>query len=161
MKALSLWQPWASLISFKEKWIETRSWKAPQYLIGQRFAIHATLKKDDEVCQFYPFRETLLKHLKTISGSEKFDLPTGAIVATCILKDCVQIESHNPDKLNPYAVLSNGHIVSGNEFYFGDYSPGRWAWILDDIKPLEKPIQAKGRQRIWELDDILLNKGIR
>ena len=41
MKAISLWQPWASLIACEAKRIETRSWKPPQSLIGERIAIHA------------------------------------------------------------------------------------------------------------------------
>lgn len=41
MKALSLHQPWASLIAEGVKTIETRSWRAPQSMVGQRFAVHA------------------------------------------------------------------------------------------------------------------------
>jgi hypothetical protein len=41
MPAVSLWQPWASLIAVGAKTIETRSWPAPKGLIGQRIAIHA------------------------------------------------------------------------------------------------------------------------
>lgn len=32
---------------------------------------------------------------------------------------------------------------------YGDFAPGRFAWILDDIQPCE-PIPAKGRQGLWE-----------
>ena len=34
MKALSLWQPWASLIAYGVKDIETRSWAAPAGVKG-------------------------------------------------------------------------------------------------------------------------------
>lgn len=32
---------------------------------------------------------------------------------------------------------------------YGDYSPGRFAWLLADIKPLPEPIPAKGKQGLW------------
>ena len=41
MKALTLHQPWASLIACGAKRIETRSWPPPKSLIGKRIAIHA------------------------------------------------------------------------------------------------------------------------
>ncbi len=42
MKALSIWQPWASLIMSGHKKIETRSWPAPYSVRGQRIAIAST-----------------------------------------------------------------------------------------------------------------------
>ena len=41
MKAITLHQPFASLIANGTKTIETRSWAPPKALIGQRIAIHA------------------------------------------------------------------------------------------------------------------------
>ena len=41
MKALTIWQPWASLIAMGAKPYEFRGWKPPKSLIGQRLAIHA------------------------------------------------------------------------------------------------------------------------
>src|ERR1043166_8636003 len=41
MKALTIWQPWASLIIAGAKPVEWRSWRAPRWIIGQRIAIHA------------------------------------------------------------------------------------------------------------------------
>ena len=41
MKALTLHQPWASLIADGRKTIETRSWPPPRTLVGERIAIHA------------------------------------------------------------------------------------------------------------------------
>jgi hypothetical protein len=38
----------------------------------------------------------------------------------------------------------------GDEFYFGNYSEGRYAWILENIQPLPEPIPAKGAQGLWE-----------
>jgi hypothetical protein len=34
---------------------------------------------------------------------------------------------------------------------FGDYSPGRWAWLLRDAQPLNQPVEMKGRQTFFDL----------
>ena len=41
MKALTIWQPWASLIMVGAKPVEWRGWACPQWIVGQRIAIHA------------------------------------------------------------------------------------------------------------------------
>ena len=38
------------------------------------------------------------------------------------------------------------------EYVFGNYTPGRFAWILKDIVRVKMPIQEKGRQKIWNWD---------
>ncbi len=35
------------------------------------------------------------------------------------------------------------------EYICGDYREGRYAWILEDVEPLYKPIKAKGQLNIW------------
>jgi hypothetical protein len=34
---------------------------------------------------------------------------------------------------------------------YGDFTPGRYAWLLDDVEPVDPPIPARGRQRLWDL----------
>lgn len=34
---------------------------------------------------------------------------------------------------------------------FGDYAPGRWAWLLREVKPLNPPISIKGAQGFFDL----------
>ncbi len=48
MKALTLWQPWASLIVLRHKRFETRSWKMDG-LIGERIAIHAAKRPSKDL----------------------------------------------------------------------------------------------------------------
>lgn len=44
MKALTIWQPWASLIMAGFKPYEFRGWPAPRYVVGQRVVIHAGIR---------------------------------------------------------------------------------------------------------------------
>lgn len=64
------------------------------------------------------------------------ELPLGAVIATCSLVDCVPI---TPDSIPPEPERS-----------FGDYSLGRFAWTLEDIKMLPEPVPAVGRLGLWE-----------
>jgi hypothetical protein len=47
-------------------------------------------------------------------------------------------------------------ILSEQERIFGDYSPGRFAWILQDIQRLEKPIPYRGAQGLFTVPDSIL-----
>ena len=46
MKAITIKQPWASLIVHGIKDIENRTWPCPDKYIGQKILIHASLKPD-------------------------------------------------------------------------------------------------------------------
>lgn len=78
MKALTLWQPWATLIVLGPKRIENRTWLPSTFLIGQRIAIHAGKRCDGHAVLDH--EETLVR----ILGGYK-DLPSGAILGTARL----------------------------------------------------------------------------
>lgn len=110
-------------------------------------------------------------------------VPRGYVVATCRLLDVLPIVSHpdplpkgkpcvgldedgdvriwRPSTMGEHAlhVGAAGWPHPGdpalpeNEAWFGDYTTGRFAWLLADVKPLEEPIPAKGRQQLWEWAD--------
>jgi hypothetical protein len=63
------------------------------------------------------------------------------IVATAKLRDCLRTESI--DEL----------FLEGNESAFGDYSPGRWAWILSDVRKTSVPIPCKGSLGLWSIPE--------
>lgn len=138
MKVISIRQPWATLISLGEKKYETRSWKTKH---RGKLAIHASQKIDIDACHDREIAETLNKHGIVLTN----DLPIGAIIAVSELKDChrVMIEELC------WANLEGGEIVKGNEFIFGDYSTGRYAWQLENVQQLEEPIPVKGQLGLW------------
>ena len=151
MKAISLWTLWAMLIALGHKKIETRSWKAPDYLIGQRMAIHAT-KAMPVLARILCREFAKLLGINIYTGSWLYNLehgvgPFGKVVATARLAGCEKIISN--EKYHRMACLESGRDVVGNEYHFGDYTPGRYAWILEDVQPLKEPVPAKGMQRLW------------
>ncbi len=133
MKAITLWQPWASLVAIGAKRIETRSW-ATKY--RGPLAIHAAQKHITIVDDLKASR--LIQNTIHSRGVAIKDLPKGVVLATSILVDCVRITPEFMDTL------------SEQEKAFGDYTLGRYAWVLEDIKKLDKPIPAIGKQRLWE-----------
>lgn len=132
MKALTLTQPWATLVAIGAKQTETRSWST-RY--RGPLAIHAAKGWTADVVHVAfsePYRQVLCD-----AGYSLFSLlPRGVIVATCTLVDCVPTSR-----------------FQGNDFLdsaFGDFSAGRFAWILKDIKAFPRPIIAKGALGLWE-----------
>jgi hypothetical protein len=81
-------------------------------------------------------------------------LPFGAIVAVCTLADCVRTETLND--LDTVRWLSPDGPDAWTERHMGDFSPGRWGWVLAHIRALESPIPYRGAQRLFDVPDDLL-----
>jgi hypothetical protein len=139
MLALTLTQPYATLIAVGVKTIETRSWGTPY---RGELAIHAAKAwpADEREWQFSDrgFWAPLLRRLGLRSVS---DFPRGVVVATCRLVDCVPT-----DRLARAALRDEERAL-------GDFSGGRFAWMLADVAPLPEPAPARGSLGLWEWRD--------
>ena len=149
MYAITLHQPWATLITLGMKNVETRSWPAPERLLGQVIAVHAgkRMVRQPGECIEQELRDRLGKEWSRA-------IPTGAVVATATLAGMAQVE---------YVDLTSGHAVheAGTEMGcvvgaartmidpWGDFRSDRWLWFLTDVKALPKPMPAVGRQGFW------------
>lgn len=146
-KALTIAQPWATLVAIGAKQIETRSW---QTNYRGDIAIHAGkgLVASGgrsgliELCNTMHFRQALYKDGFITHGHCDFDaLPTakmefGSIIAIAELHD-----------IRPTTEIADS--ISQQELAFGDYSPGRFAWLLRNVRVLGAPIRAKGALGLW------------
>jgi hypothetical protein len=174
MKALTLYQPWASLIACRVKTIETRPW-ATKY--RGSLAIHAAMRRPfmpNAIGHSESFQESphsVEYQLPSVSGGigtgefillpEGLVLPFGAVVATCELLDVVPTERVAfADDTDPWVVEKGwqrcrgdfDYLVSRAQQPYGDYEPGRFAWILGCVVPLDEPVPATGRQQLWNWD---------
>ncbi len=134
MRALTLHAPWAWLVP-DPKSIETRSW-------GTRhrgwLAIHCSSaypKHAKEAAR----QPMIYRALSTLFESRA--RPTGAIVAVVRLIGCIPTNLFN---------------VPNRERPFGDYSPDRYAWILNHGMRLREPVPCPGKQGLWEVPDDVL-----
>jgi hypothetical protein len=143
MKTLTLTQPFATLISIGVKKIETRSWSTSY---RGPLAVHAAKGfpkwAKDLIRGDAMFQEPLQEALDADGSPSQIIamLPLGAVVAACRLVNCLYIGDPGVIYPNPKAVL---YPPGGREEDFGDYTPGRYAWILEDIIPLPEPIPLR------------------
>jgi hypothetical protein len=125
MRGLSLTEPFATLISIRVKRFETRSFSTAY---RGPLAIQAAKRFPPEcraLVHTEPFRSALCAPVWRLGG----------ILAVVDLVDCVRITAENaPD---------------GDEFDFGDYTPGRFMWRLENVRRLPVPIACKGALGLW------------
>jgi hypothetical protein len=139
MKALSVMQPWATLIALGAKRIETRSWSTSY---RGPLAIHASSRMSREAAMSLRaprIREALGAggyHQGSDTASNPFGLPLGAVIAMVTLVDVQRI---TPE-----------HVPAEPERSFGDYTPGRFAWFFHNVRQLPEPVDAKGALGLWE-----------
>lgn len=164
MKALTVWQPWASLIIAGAKPYEFRSWRPPLGLIGQRLAIHGGARpvKASEVRALVmalkgngtitppclhadialPLLERVLTALK--SGDDLFgtpgalNLPKSHVVGTVVVGE---------PKRGDLCAAEFGASAGNDSDREGTFN---WGWPMLDIQPAEPPIPARGAQGLWE-----------
>lgn len=129
MNALSLWQPWASLIADGRKRIETRSWRPPDYLLQKWLAIHAAKKIDAEFARECGYNPEVIAR--------------GAVVACAFLEGWSRFTPENTE------------MISDDEKRFGDFYEGRFGWIFSEIRALTEPKVVRGARGIFEADVIL------
>lgn len=148
MKAISILQPWASLIAIGAKKIETRSWptkyRGPLAIHSSKIPWRFNGKDKTERLIGLTLWESGLYH-------EPQDLPYGAVIATCNLVDVRYMLQGKLFRYENGAVIVGGEIPMPGEpeISFGDYTPGRYAWILEDVRQLPEPIPARGQQGLW------------
>lgn len=150
MKAITIRQPWASLIAFGDKIYETRSWSTKY---RGPVAIHAGKNLDKDAFRY------LITPLATMEQLQKCgitpytvdDLPYGAVIAMADLVEVWQILHRAGDII---AVSTSGgdslFMPTEKEKAFGHWGNGSYAWELRNVRVLSKPIPAKGKQSLWE-----------
>lgn len=142
MKAITVWQPWAGALAAGIKENETRGW--PTKYRGP-IAIHAAMKPIQHAWWYTDdaAREAICRRLEL---PEIFDgpgtFPTGCILATAELVDCIKI---TPDFIA---------TLSPDELALGDYTIGRYAWKMKNVEKLPAPVPVKGKQGLWNWDQV-------
>jgi hypothetical protein len=83
-------------------------------------------------------RSLYLSPLEAAGGGG--NLPRGAVIGTVEIVDCVPVEEL-VDSLD------------NRERLLGDYSPGRFAWVLQNPVMFKTPIPAHGKQGWWNWEE--------
>lgn len=167
MKALTIWQPWASLIMLGAKPYEFRGWKPPRSIIGQRLAIHAgarpiraseiralliALRGDGRMTNpclhadiSIPILERVQNAMKkspdTLWGTaEQLTLPLSAVLGTAIVGE----PKRGDECAGEFGV--NAGNDSDREGTFN------WGWPLSSIETYMPPVECSGAQGLWDFN---------
>ena len=126
MKTLSIREPYATLIKNKIKYVETRSWKTNY---RGKVLIHSCKGK-------FQIKDKV-KNLVNVD-----ELKYGYIICEADLIDCIFIDENYANKMKKENL---------NNYLCGDYSVGRYAWVLSNIR-LIKPIAISGQLGLWNYE---------
>lgn len=130
MKAITIWQPWASYIVSRLKHYKTRSWSTPYRGL---IAIHAAKRwTDEEQSQ----AESLHHRFPQLP---KFDKTPPLGVILCIVR---LVAVHRTEAVR--------NKIDSIEGAIGGYADGRYAWELRIVEVFDVPILAKGQQGLWD-----------
>jgi len=132
-KVITLKQPWAQLVIQGHKQFETRGFQTSYR--GELY-IHSSGHFNTEfieLCYTEPFKSCI---------KSPHYLRCGYIIGKV---DLVKCESTSIIKQTLI-----GSELGEREIAFGDYGPGRFAWLLEHPVIFERPIKQKGALSIWE-----------
>jgi len=143
---LSLLQPWATLVVIGAKTIETRSWSTRH---RGPLLIHASQGKAGEIFAEDPLFKKYIPQFNA--------LPFGKIVGSAQLDKILRTEDFD---LTDAAM---NHFTL-EEKAFGDYTSGRYGWLLADAVKFMEQVPARGMPGLWKcpnaVEDILLEKNL-
>ena len=124
MKALTIKEPWATLIIEGYKKYEFRSWKTNY---RGKILIHAGMTLEKEYSK--KFNDYNLKYSK------------GCIIGEAEIVDCILVYEELDKKL----IKENKLVYANNHIY-------NYAWKLENVKKYDKPIYVKGKLGLWNYD---------
>jgi hypothetical protein len=137
MKAISLWQPWASLWCSDAKVHETRHWSTNY---RGWLAVHAAKRRIDDLSG------DPLDDICDVQWGHHWglELPRGAIVGMVDLIDCRQMKFTAP--------------ASDDDRECGDWADERYAWRRGKFVLFADAIPYRGAQGFFDVPDSILPK---
>lgn len=149
LKAISLWEPWASLIKTGAKKFETRSWatnyRGPLVICAAKGGLAKRELLFELSCWSMQgglaplVGEPLDLTGKSWPGVKLEHLSFGKALCVVDLVDCIKTDD-----------LALGQI--GTDKPFGNFGLGRFAWKLENVRILEPPFEVKGKQGFFEVE---------
>lgn len=125
MKALTIKNPWATLIIEGYKKYEFRSWKTKY---RGKILIHTSINPDKKI----------------IDNFENLNLnyQNGYIIGEAEIIDCIEVTKEFEEKL----------VRENKQVYGMTVGRGGYAWKLENVVKYNKPIPIKGKLGLWEYE---------
>lgn len=181
MKFLTLHQPWAALIAVGDKTIETRSWstryRGPLAIHAGKTKADFT-EPVWQHCLAEPGGALLRDELRPLAlgalvavcdlvdvlpifhyddNTDKTGIPGFVEIDDRLINEA-DVEIWKPATLR---MIGSENTFEGfqrvetryDQRPFGDYEPGRFAWLLDNVRALPEPIPMRGAQGLRDLPE--------
>ena len=158
MKALTVWQPYATLLTWTPKHrerplkeFECRRWPPPRALLGGDVAIHAAKRgiRPREMQELYDalgprlFRGLAHHHARSF-------VPFGAVLGIGRgLAAWRVVDVGGSSHVEVENQAGETRLLSPDGW--GDCSPGVWLWTWDRVEEID-PVRCAGRQGLWDWD---------
>ena len=126
MKALTIKEPWASLIIEGYKKYEFRSWKTKY---RGKILVHAGLSVEKD----------MLKRFKDY----EIDVKPGYIIGEVTITDCILVD----EKFNK-ELRDIDPVVYGRSNHVENY-----AWKIENVIKYDEPIPCKGKLGLWNYEE--------
>jgi activating signal cointegrator 1 len=147
IRALTLKPPWGSAMAARRKANETRSWAPRGLPAGSLIVITQSATWDSDL-RFDLLLDTPLSYCAELRAAMK---SAGIAVENCPLGAALCVVRFQ-------LAARTEHIVRDPERYgltpeeqaWGDYHPGRWAWVTEFVAELE-PFPVSGALSLWEM----------
>lgn len=144
MLAISVRQPFASLILLGHKQIETRNWPTSQ---RGPILIHAS-KSIDNLERVTAYRDNIRELLKKAGFYSLARMPKGVLLGTVEITNCVpKEECLCNERLRPTPI----------DEVCGDWMNEGFAWLLANPNLFPKPIRYPGNLNFFEVHDAVFN----
>lgn len=131
MKAISLWEPWATWVAKGWKTVETRTHSRFRGLQGQRIAIHAANKWDSNALAIAArfLTDHQIKYTIALKRSRRY-----GVICTAFVK----VHTFCSPNDAPHALI--------------ECDTQRFGLFLQDIHPIDPPISIRGWQGIFNVE---------
>jgi hypothetical protein len=142
MKALTVYQPWASLIVIGAKPYEFRCWDyraRERGLEGQRIVIHAGARPVK-----LPEVEDIIERMEDRLSSLRSQIAMPLLERLCAAHKCRGVVELSAGLGT--AILGTPQSVIDHHM---------WAWPLTDIQPFATPVPMRGAQGFWNWPEAL------
>lgn len=140
IRAFTTRNPWAGLLARGR--MRYRTHKDRTHYRGP-VAIHAARTRTDLSRRDREFFLLLAKAFDLVDVqtllAQLNRLPHGAIVGLAEVVDCFEITEKT------WLSLTREQLV------FANWTPGRWAWVIENARPLEQPIPSRGYQGLFNV----------
>lgn len=172
MKCLSLTQPWASLVIMGIKQYETRGWSTKHrgpLLIhaakGTAPAVKEAIANDSRMLMAV-IRAGLIPQVFLPAARAQWMQwiklqPRGVILGSVQLYGCYRVPSQDVQMVDLGSDIPPGvqpaPWADPIERHLGDYTPGRWAWLMSSAVQLFDPIPYRGHLGLFDVPDSLLD----